>query len=390
MSEILAATPPLFAPSEYAMRQANAASALRDANLDALLIFAPESMYWLTGYDTFGFAMFQAMVLDADGRIDLLTRLPDLRQAQNTSVLPCECIHIWPEHQDAAPANDLADLLRNLGLSGKRLGWETRTAGLTFANGQSIADAVPNLTDASDLIPVLRRVKSDAEIAMIRRAAGMTDAALDAALRTTTPGAFEGDIHAAMQSAILSMGGEPAGNETVIGSGANALLCRSFAGRRHLDARDQLTLEWSGSAARYHAAAMRTIVIGTPSDQQRKMHAACEEALEACEAAIRPGRPMADVYTAHADVFDKRGLSHARLQACGYGMGIAYNPIWVEFPMFYEGNPLIMQENQAFFLHMIVMDSDAGLAMTLGHTVLVTADGAERLSRHGTDLLTVS
>jgi Xaa-Pro dipeptidase len=134
---------------------------------------------------------------------------------------------------------------------------------------------------------------------------------------------------------------------------------------------------------------MRTIVVGAPTQQQRDMHAACAEALEACEAAIRPGQPMSDVYAAHAEVFDRRGLGHARLQACGYGMGIAYNPIWVEFPMFYEGNPLIMQKNQAFFLHMIVMDSDAGLAMTLGHTVLVGASGAERLSRHATDLLSV-
>ncbi len=383
------ADPPLFSADEYSARQARAMAALREADLDALLIFAPESMYWLTGYDTFGFAMFQAMVLDAEGRVDLLTRLPDLRQAQNTSVIPHANIHVWPEHQGATPARDLATLLGALGLSGKRIGWETRTAGLTHANGLAVANEIPGLRDASDLIPALRRVKSDAEIAMIRRAATMSDAALDAAMATTAPGAFEGDIHAAMQSAILSRGGEPAGNETVIGSGANALLCRSFAGRRTLDQTDQLTLEWSGSAARYHAAAMRTIIVGTPSDPQRAMHAACEEALVACEAAIKPGRPMAEVYTAHAEVFDKRGLSAARLQACGYGMGIAYNPIWVEFPMFYEANPLIMQENQAFFLHMIVMDSAVGLAMTLGHTVLVTGSGAERLSRHGTDLLTV-
>ncbi len=381
--------PPLFSATEYATRTDRAARALGDAGLDALLIFAPESMYWLTGYDTFGFAMFQAMVLDADGRIDLLTRLPDLRQAQNTSVIPHDRIHIWPEHQGANPSRDLSDLLAALNLTGKRIGWETQTAGLTHANGLAVSAACPGLVEASDLIPPLRRVKSEAEITMIRRAAEMTDAALDAAIVLTGPDAFEGDIHAAMQSAILSMGGEPAGNETVIGSGPNALLCRSFAGRRHLEARDQLTLEWSGSAGRYHAAAMRTIVVGEVSDQQRAMHAACEEAIEACEAAIQPGAPMADVYSAHAEVFDRRGLSHARLQACGYGMGIAYNPIWVEFPMFFEGNPLIMKENQAFFLHMIVMDSDAGLAMTLGHSVLVGSSGAERLSRHGTGLLSV-
>lgn len=382
-------TPPIFSASEYADRTARATAALRATGFDAILLFAPESHYWLTGYDTFGFAMFQAMVLDASGRVDLLTRLPDLRQAQNTSVIPHDRIHVWPERSGANPAEDLATLLGNLGLSGKRIGIETRTAGLSYFNGLAVDRAVPELIEASDIVPDLRRMKTPAEVAQIRRAAQMTDAALDAALATTRAGAFEGDIHAAMQSAILSMGGEPAGNETVIGSDANALLCRSFAGRRHLDARDQLTLEWSGSAARYHAAAMRTIVVGAPSDAQRAMHAACEEALEACEAAIRPGRPMAEVYAAHADVFDKRGLSHARLQACGYGMGIAYNPIWVEFPMFTDGNPLLMHEGQAFFLHMIVMDSDAGLAMTLGHTVLVGHGGVERLSRHGTGLLQV-
>lgn len=96
---------------------------------------------------------------------------------------------------------------------------------------------------------------------------------------------------------------------------------------------------------------------------------------------------MGDVYEAHAKVFDANGLTHARLQACGYGMGAVYNPIWVDFPMFYEGNPLEMRAGQVFFLHMILMDSDAGLAMTMGHSVLVTETGVERLSRHGLDML---
>jgi Xaa-Pro dipeptidase len=96
---------------------------------------------------------------------------------------------------------------------------------------------------------------------------------------------------------------------------------------------------------------------------------------------------MGDVYDAHARVFDAHGLSHARLRACGYGMGAVYNPIWVDFPMFYEGNPLIMRAGQVFFLHMILMDSEAGEAMTLGHSVLVTPTSTERLSRHGLGLI---
>ena len=185
-------------------------------------------------------------------------------------------------------------------------------------------------------------------------------------------------------------GGDYAGNEFIIGSGPGALLCRYFSGRRHLDAQDQLTLEWSGTFARYHAAMMRTLIVGQADDTHRRLHDAAAEALVACETAIRPGAPMGDVYAAHADVFDRRGLSHARLQACGYGMGAVFNPIWVDFPMFYEGNPLIMQENQVFFLHMVLMDSDSGHAMTLGHSVLVTETGCERLSRHAPDLVVCS
>ena len=377
-----------FSDEEYHARIDTAAAALRKARMDAVVLFAPESMYWLTGYDTFGFAMFQAMVLDADGRIDLLTRAPDLRQARHTSILSDERIHIWHEKEGASPARALHSLLEDRLLHRSHLGIEMDTPGLTAKNWAPLHEMLgPWCQDASDLIPPLRRVKSPAEVEMIRKAAALSDDALDAALETTKAGAFEGNILAAMQGAVFKGGGDYAGNEFIIGSGEGALLCRYFSGRRTLDDTDQLTLEWSGAYARYHAAMMRTLITGKANDVQKKMHAAAVEALEACEAAIKPGAPMGDVFDAHARVFDAHGLEHARLQACGYGMGIAYNPIWVEFPMFYEGNPLEMQAGQAFFLHMILMDSDAGLAMCWGHSVLCKEDGVERLSRHPLDLV---
>ena len=375
-----------FTPQEYATRRALARVGLQAAGLDALLMFAPESHYWISGYDTFGFAMFQCMVLTARGDLHLLTRTPDQRQAQLTSTLSDDRIRIWHDVEGASPATDLANLISDLGVSG-RIGYEGDTVGLTDRNGRALHAALPGLIEASDLIRALRRVKSPAEITMHRRAAELSDDALDQAVTLARPGAFEGDILAAMQGAVFRGGGDYAGNEFIIGSGPGALLCRYFSGRRHLDVRDQLTLEWSGAYARYHAAMMRTILIGHASDHHRRMHAAASEALEACEAAIRPGQPMGDVYDAHARVFDAHGLSHARLRACGYAMGAVFNPIWVDFPMFYQGNPLIMQEGQVFFLHMILMDSDAGQAMTLGHSVLVTATGIQRLSRHGLDLI---
>lgn len=379
-----------FDLTEYQSRVEAAKARVNASGLDGLLMFAPESHYWLTGYDTFGFALFQCMVLTASGEVHLLTRAPDLRQAQQTSTLSDDQIHIWKDIEGVNPASSLSALLSDLGLGGKKLGIETKTPGLTAFNGDLVRAALTDvvLVESSDLIATLRRIKSPAEIEYTRKAAELSDIALDAAIETTRAGAFEGTILAAMQGSVFAEGGDYAGNEFIIGSGDAALLCRYQSGRRILDASDQLTIEWSGAWRRYHAAMMRTLIVGPANDTQKRMHAAATKALEACEAAIKPGAPMGDVFDAHARTFDSHGLSHARLNACGYGMGAVYNPIWVDFPMFYEGNPLPMNVGNVFFMHMILMDSDAGLAMCWGHSVLVTDDGVERLSRHALDLVT--
>ncbi|OED43190.1 Xaa-Pro dipeptidase [Chromatiales bacterium (ex Bugula neritina AB1)] len=381
-----------FSLSEYHQRLQRTVAAIKQADFDGLLLFAPESHYYLTGYDTFGFAMFQCLVVTADGRIELLTRLPDLRQAQQTSIIADENIHIWTEVEGANPAEDLQRLLTKTGLTGGNLGIETRTAGLTAYNGNLINLALKDtvrLTEATQLMQGLRREKSKQEIAYHRRAAELSDDALDAAIETTRPGAFEGDILAAMQGAVFKGGGSYAGNEFIIGSGDTALLCRYHSGPRHLDSTDQLTLEWSGAQFRYQAAMMRTLIVGEANEKQRSMHRAAVEALVSCEEAIRPGKPMGDVYQAHAHVFDRHGLKEARMQACGYGMGAVFNPIWVDFPMFYEGNPLIMNTGNVYFLHMILMDNDTNQAMCWGHSVLVTQNGVERLSRSPLDLIVI-
>jgi Xaa-Pro dipeptidase len=370
-----------FTAEEFDQRLARTRAEMARRGLDALLLFAPESHYWLTGYDTLGFCFFQCLII-SDREPVLLTRSADLRQAQLTSTI--RDIRIWRDRAGADPTEDLVALLRELGLSGKRLGWETRTQGLVHHHGARLAarlEGVARLIEASDLMGVLRLVKSPAEIAYVRRAAELADRAWDEAVCLAHPGADEAAILAAMQGAVLAGGGDYPGNEFIIGSGEHALLCRYQAGRRRLAAEDQLTLEWAGVWRRYHAALMKTIVIGRPRPQHRALQAAAEEALLACEAALLPGRPMGEVFAAHARVLDAAGLSAHRLNACGYSLGPRFSPSWMEDQMFYEDAPTIMAPGMVFFLHMIIMDSGSGTAMTLGRTSLVTERGAEPLSR---------
>src|SRR5690606_12789240 len=298
-----------FSRDEYASRLDTLCALMGDEGLDAMLLFAQESMYWLTGYDTFGFCFFQCMVVTRDGRIVLLTRSADLRQAQHTSIV--SDIRVWIDSGDASPVTQLRELLFEMDLLGSRLGVEYDTHGLTGKLGRELDEALrsfANLDDASLLVPLLRAVKSPAEIAYVREAARLADDAYEAGLAEIAPGADEGRILAAMQGVIFEGGGDYPGNEFIIGSGRDALLCRYKSGRRRLSANDQITLEFAGVYRRYHVALMRTVVVGEPRPRHLEMHTAARAALLAVEERLRPGNTLGDVFDTHAKVMEQHGM----------------------------------------------------------------------------------
>ncbi|PKR56112.1 M24 family metallopeptidase [Thalassospira marina] len=378
-----------FERSELAQRRAATIAKLEDAGLDGLLMFRQESMFYLTGYDTFGYVFFQCLYLGTDGRVALITRAPDLRQARHTSDI--EDIRIWVDGPDVNPALQLRDMLAEFGVANKKLGVEYDAYGLTAANGKKLEAALDGfctLSDASRLVSELRVVKSPAELAYIRRAGELADDAWDAALDTVHAGAFEGDVLAAMQGAIFAGGGDYPGNEFIIGAGRDALLCRYFSGRKHLAETDQITLEWAGAYRHYHAAMMRTIPVGAANARHVEMHKVACEAMDACRTALKPGEPIGNVFDTYARVCDANGMNAHRLNACGYSMGTTFAPNWMDWPMFYHANPVIAEPGMVFFLHMILMDSESGFAMCPGHSVIVTEAGNDAVSRHALDLIT--
>lgn len=376
-----------FENVEFENRMQLLQAQMAEQKYDALLLFAQESMYWLTGYDTFGYCFFQCMVVRANGEVTLLTRSADLRQAQITSIL--EDIRVWTDRAGANPATDLRDLLDEQGLLGARIGIEYDTHGLTASNGRLVDDALKSfakIDDASGVVHGLRCVKSDAEIAYVKKAAELGDASFLAALDTIKAGADEGDVLAAMHDVIFRGGGDYPANEFIIGSGKKALLCRYSSGRQILKDQDQITLEWAGTYRHYHVAYMQTVPVGKATQRHEELYAAAHEALLACRDAMVVGNTFGDIFEAHARVMEAHGLANHRLNACGYSLGARFTPSWMDGPMFYRDNPAVVKPNMVLFAHMIIMDSDSETAMTLGRTYLTTENGPEDLSKLSLDL----
>ena len=379
-----------FSNQEFSNRKNNIIKSMKDNNLDALLMFRQESMYWLTGYDTFGYVFFQTLVLDQLGNLILLTRAPDLRQAQNTSNI--KDIRIWVDQDKANPTEDLKQILNELNLKGKKVGVEYEAYGMTGRNALRLNKSLENyckVEDHSELITKHRVIKSQEEIVFIKKAAELADRALDEAWKYSKAGVSESKILAEMQKVIFEGGGDYPANEFIIGSGHNALLCRYQAEKRELSDTDQLSIEWAGTFKHYHSAMFRTIPIGKVNPKHLKMHEACVKALSNCEKKLVAGNKIGEVFDVHANTFDELGFNKARMNACGYSLGATFSPNWMDWPMLFTGNPYIIKPGNVFFMHMILMDSESQLAMNLGETYLVTENGNERLGKQKLDLVTL-
>ncbi|MDB9812694.1 Xaa-Pro peptidase family protein [Candidatus Pelagibacter sp.] len=377
-----------FSKQEFKKRKLAILNSMKEQNLDALLMFRQESMFWLTGYDTFGYVFFQTLILDQKGNIILLTRAPDLRQAQNTSNI--EDIRIWVDKDQSNPTDDLKIILNELNLKDKKIGIEYEAYGMTGRNALRLNKSLESyceVEDQSELITKHRVIKSREEIVYVKKAAELADEGLDEAWKYAKAGASEAKILAEMQRVVLEGGGDYPANEYIIGSGHNALLCRYQSEKRILSETDQLTIEWAGTYKHYHSAMFRTIPIGKADPKHIKMHEACVETLNNCAKTLIPGKTAGDVFDIHAKTFDDLGYNKARMNACGYSLGATFSPNWMDWPMLYTGNPYVITPGNVFFMHMILMDSDSKLAMNLGETYLVTENGNERLGQQKLDLV---
>ena len=379
-----------FTQAEFAGRIAVARQRMSEQALDGLLLFKQESMYYLSGYDTDGFVLFQALFLGFDGGLILVTRSADRVQAAYTSII--DDVRVWMDSQDQNPGNDVRDMLQSQGMRGKRIGVEYDAYGLSARRGQMLEAALNGFcetVDASDLVRQQRLVKSPAELDYLRRSGAICQAVQEEAVALSVPGAFEGDIRSAMHRVVWSRDGDTPAHVWPMGSGPSALLVRYKSGARHIGENDQVFHEFAAAYRHYHAALTFALVTGKASEVHHAMFNVCREALQACKEALRSGRTVGDVFEGHRRAFIAGGFGDSYLNVCGYTMGAMFPPTWMEDPLIRQGDPQVLEPGMTFFMHMLMVDRASGHMMALGEQAIVT-DGACESITHALDSLVVN
>jgi len=372
-----------FTREEFARRQESVRDSMNTQGLDGLLLFKIEDMYWLTGYDSDGFSIFGCMFIGTDGHLAQLARPADLGNVSYSSI--CEDVRVAPDSSNADRAGQIKDMLGSLRMQGKRIGLQVDTMGLTprlFLQIQSLLDGWCELIVAPDFIRELRLVKSPQELAYIRKAGEIMDTALEKTLEATFAGAFEGDIYATFYDTLFRLDGDLPAHIPPMGSGKSALNLRYTTGRKHVLENDQVTLELGVAYRHYHAACMCVVLTGPRINERHlKMHAVGVAALDAVQSILRPGTTVGEIYDMYRNTLEDNGEKDAVLTVCGYTMGAAWPPTWMEQPMIYEGNPVVLEENMSFFTHMILNDRETGLSMAVAEQAIITG-GAPEIVTH--------
>lgn len=368
-----------FSPAEFKSRVAGVRRRMAALDLDALVVSTPENIYYLSGYNTPGYYMQQCLILPASGEPIIVCRGTEEMNVFATSWLKRSDSYA----DDVPPVVKFGETLIGDGFSRARIGVEKNSWFLTVGTYEKLQAMLPDakFVDGSMLVENGRMIKSEAEIALIRKAAGIACAATQAACEIIRPGITEDDVAAEVNRVATAMGGEWPGLPPFVCSGVRTSYTHAtYAGRR-LEKGDPVLLEIPGVTRRYGAAIMRVVFVGGKgSPRVEKMYDTAKRALEAHLKAVRPGRTPGEVWEKWAKVLADNGHAETYRRA-GYSIGINYPPDWGEGYIigFQRGEKRPLQTNMTFHVPSLV--KHFGLAnVGFSETIRVTETGVEVLT----------
>jgi len=367
----------IFDKQEYQNRLKKIRNEMVRREIDVLILAGPENIFHVSGYQTFGFHNYQLLVVPIDGKPFLILRYLESMLAEHYSWL--DDVVTWDDTQDPIAVTKSA--LVDRGLVVKRVAIEQNAYNLQVATWRKINTALGELLDGTGIVETSRKIKSNAELDMMREAARLTDLGMQAAVETARPGATDNDVAAAAFSAMTRAGSEWLSRDPIVTSGRRSGIPHSCYSRQTLRNGDTVLLEFSGVYHRYYAPMMRTVVAGEANEDAKYLTNVCVEALNAAIAAAGSGSTSAEVDAAARSVIVREGLWENFRKRSGYMVGTGFTS-WVEghISSLKEGDATVLEPGMVYHVP-IALRRYGQTGVGMSETIVVTDRGAEPLGR---------
>ncbi|GIP17675.1 peptidase [Paenibacillus montaniterrae] len=321
----------IFPIEEFQSRVSKVQQELQSKKWPALLVHTPENIFYLTGYQSPGYYMYQCLIVPAQGEPRLVLRRGELANVETYSCLSLEQVVTYEDTND--PVEMTAATVKAMGVAAGEIGVETGSWFLQVRNYKKLAACLADqysLVDGQGTVEAFRVIKSANELNYIRQACKVADASMQAGLDAIRVGANEDEAAAAMFSAMILAGGEYLGMEPFISSGNRSGNMHAAWGHKVIGQGETLLLEVAGAVNRYHGALMRAAYTGEPSDEIKRVSEVCIASLNAAIETIKPGVTAGEVDQACRGTIEKAGLYDLFRKRTGYSIGVAFAPDWGE------------------------------------------------------------
>ncbi len=361
-----------FSLEEYSRRLSNVRLGMRQAGLEVFVSFSPENIFWLTGHDSPAYHYAQACVVGLDeAPINVLRRI----DATNT-LLRSWSRRVVAYGDSDEPMEILADLIEELAGTGTRIGVETDSFFVSARRFDILRARLGSRLVPAQLVEPLRLVKSEEELACIRRAARLTRSAMEVAVGLAREGVNENHIAGAVWNSLVSQGSEFPGLPPFIVSGARTSLGHATWAGHVLQKGDPVVFEIPGVVNRYVAPQFRSGSVGSPSSEMQRLEEAVIRSLELLIDGIRPGVVAEDIHRKSVGSFARHGYQVGHRS--GYSVGVNYAPDWGEGNLFsiVEGERRPFEAGMVFHLVPGIYIPPK-FVVVISETIIVTEKGAE-------------
>ncbi|GLP63720.1 dipeptidase [Streptomyces sp. TUS-ST3] len=357
-----------FAADDYRARMERAARSAAEAGLAGLLVAPGPDLVWLTGYAPTAATERLTLLVLAPGQDPVLVvptlEAPDAAKAAGASALT---LRDWTDGKDPYAATAvLLDSGGRFGISDNA--WAMHLLGLQKAlPGTSYA----SLTEA---LPMLRAVKDTAELELLAAAGAAADATFEEIRTVAFGGRRESEV-AADLAGLLRRFGHSQVDFTIVASGPNGANPHHEVGDRVIERGDMVVLDFGGLKDGYGSDTSRTVHVGEPTDEERRVHDVVRAAQEAGFRAVRPGVPCQEVDRAARAVIADAGYGEYFIHRTGHGIGVTTH----EPPYMIEGEEQPLVPGMCFSVEPGVY-LPGRFGVRIEDIVTVTEDGGRRLN----------
>ncbi|MFC2949636.1 M24 family metallopeptidase [Virgibacillus sediminis] len=384
-----------FSVSEFQERIAKTKERMAAEGMDILLVTDPANMNYLTGYDAWSFYVHQLLVVMIDeDQPYWIGRGLDANAARYTTWLDEEHILPYADHYVQStirhPMDFVSDFIRSKKSGNQLIGVELDAYYFTAQCYIHLAHGLPDsrFKDATNLVNRIRIVKSDQEIAYMRKAAKISEKAMQAAFETLNEGVRQSEVAAAISHAQIigteEFGGDYPSIVPMLPTGEKTSACHLTWTDETFSEGEPVIIELAGCYKRYHSPLARTAVVGMPSEEVYQLSEVVIAGIQAALEAVKPGTACEEIEQAWRKEITKHGLK--KESRIGYSVGLNYPPDWGEHTASLRpGDRTILEPNMTF--HMIPTIDLGHIGMEISESFRVTEDGYETLAKFPRELL---